>query len=121
MYLKLIHDKIKPIIPGLHHEFNDSKSVTYPYAVYRVKLSSHQDDGQMNGSLEVEIYDNFGPNKLPMEELVLQVQEAFEKGKMMDADHIVTTQFQSAWSLPSPGSMINRRLVTIKLKIDRRY
>jgi len=121
MYLDLIYNEVKSLIPELHHEFNDSDTIVYPYAVYRVKPSNHPDDGQMNGTLEIEMYDNYGPNKLPMEELFLSVQEHFEKCKMMDSEHIVTTQFSSALTLPSPGETINRKLITLRIKIDRRY
>lgn len=120
MYLELIAAEIAKVVPETHHEYNNADPVVFPYAVYGVYLDQAPDDGEMTGTVDIELYDNSGNNKLPIEQLNLQLIQLFEKGFMQDDEDAVTSQFLGSRSIPTPGNTINRKLIQILIKIHNR-
>jgi len=119
--LSAIYSKLSSIHPNTFHEFNPSKDVVFPYAIYRLVLDGDDDDGVLNGDLEIELFDNTGNDKIRIEQLCTRFCLELNKSRAKNDDYIVNFQFILARSIPQPDTEINRKFMQFKLKIYRRY
>ena len=123
MYHELIKKQIEENIPRVYFEFNGSNPVTFPFAVYTVRVSRGLDDGNYRGDLEIEIVDNKGNNKAPMETMAFDLLNNLD-GKLFSNDRYFINAYSKpggVLTIPSIDDQINRKLLQFTLNIDRRY
>lgn len=119
--LGAIYNKLSSIHAQTYHEFNPSKPVIFPYAIYRLNLNGDNDDGILNGNLEIELFDNLGNDKVRVEQLCTKFCLELNKERAKNDDYIVNFQFITAKTIPQPDTTINRKFMQFKVRIYRRY
>lgn len=121
MWLAIIYNELIKLCAESYQTLNPKSDdeLKYPYLTY-----DHHDipgePGQFGSYLDIEVFDNKGSNKLPLETLAQNISDNFERGYFTNEDYTIQSEFISNKSIPTQSTVVSRRLIQIKLKIDRR-
>ena len=119
MWLAIIYNELIKLCPESYLSMNTNTDIVYPYLTY-----DHHDipgePGRFGSYLDIEVFDNKGSNKLPLETLAQNISNHFERGYFTNDKYTIQSEFISNKSIPTQSTVVSRRLIQIKLKIDRR-
>lgn len=121
MWLTIIYNELIKFCSESYQTLNPKTGdeLKYPYLTY-----DHHDvpgePGQFSSYIDIEVFDNKGSNKLPLEQLTQNISDHFERGYFTNEKYAIQSEFMNNKPIPTQSTVVSRRLIQIKLKIDRR-
>lgn len=114
-------NQIKALIPAgeAYQEFNPSDPVIFPYAVYKLDIEDGPDEGSLIGDLDVEVFDDRGRDLIQMESICQAFRDHFRMLNFWDDGYFFSFHFINARTIPTLTDAINRRMIKIKIRIDK--
>ncbi|MDW5300755.1 MAG: hypothetical protein SA378_11575 [Sedimentibacter sp.] len=121
MWLTIIFSELIKFCIEAFHGFNPKTidELVYPYLTFNFHIIPGE-PGQFGSYLDIEVFDNKGSNQLPLELLTQNISDHFERGYFTNKDYTIQSEFISSKPIPTGSTVVSRRLIQLKLKIDRR-
>jgi hypothetical protein len=121
MWLTIIYNELIKFCTEVYQTLNPKAGdeLKYPYLTY-----DHHDipgePGTFGSYIDIEVFDNKGSDQVRLETLVQAITDHFERGYFSNEDYTIQGELISNRPIPTKSTVVSRRLIQIKLKIDRR-